>query len=341
MLQFAQPVLVPLLLAVLVSYVLEPAVAKLQKLKIPRAVGAALVLICALGVLGFGVYVLSDDFLALIEDLPKAAEKLRDTLNRHDGDEGVVDKVKEAATAVEQSVAEAAGPDKAPAGVTKVQVQEKPIDLSGFLIWGSMGLLSWAGSLVLLTFLTYFLLLSGDLFREKLVKIAGRDSAKRKLALDILDEINGQISRWLVVQVFTATIVAFASFLVLRFIGLERPGTWGLIAGVFNTIPYFGPLLVSAGLAIVAFVQFGTIKMVILVTTAALVITAMEGYLLTPYLAGRAVRMNGVALFVGLLFWTWLWQAWGVFLAIPMLVITKTICDRVDGLKPIGELLGE
>jgi predicted PurR-regulated permease PerM len=340
MVQFAQPVLVPLVLAVLLSYILEPAVALLQKVKIPRPVGAGIVLLCALAVLGMGIYVLSDDFLSVIEDLPKAANKIRGALDNHEA-AGVVEKVKEAATAVEETATEAAAATEPPDGVQKVQVQEKPIDLSGFMVWGSMGLLSWAGSVVLLGFLTYFLLISGNLFREKLVKIAGRDPARRKLTIEILDDIGGQVTRWLVVQIFSASIVAIASFAALRWIGLERAGTWGLIAGIFNTIPYFGPLVVSAGLAVVAFVQFGTLKMVILISTIALIITALEGYLLTPYVAGRTMRMNGVAIFVGLLFWTWLWQAWGVFLAIPMLVITKSICDRVEGLKGLGELLGE
>jgi predicted PurR-regulated permease PerM len=338
--QFAQPVLVPVVLAVLISYILEPAVAQLQKVKIPRPIGAGIVLLCAAAVLAMGIYFLSDDLLAVIDDLPKAANKLRATLDRNEPN-GVVGKVKEAATAVERTATEAAGQTEAPDGVTRVQVQQKPVDLSGFLVWGSMGLLSWAGSVVLLGFLIYFLLMSGNLFRRKLLTIAGRDPARRKLTVDILDEIGGQITRWLVVQIFSASVVAIASFAALRLIGLERAGTWGIIAGIFNTIPYFGPLVVSAGLAVVAFVQFGTLQMVIGVSAVALMITALEGYLLTPYVAGRAMRMNGVAVFVGLLFWTWLWHVWGVFLALPMLVITKSICDHVEGLQPIGELLGE
>jgi predicted PurR-regulated permease PerM len=341
MLQFAQPVLVPLVLGILISYILEPAVAQLQKLRIPRVVGAAVVLLCAAAVLAGGMYLLSDDFLAIVDDLPNAAQKLRQSLDGLKGGEGVVEKVKEAATAIEKTAVEAAGPAPAAPGVTKVQIQEKPLDLSGFLVWGSIGLLSWIGSLVLLMFLIYFLLISGNLFRKKLVKIAGPTSAKRKITIEILDEIHDQIARWVGVQVLTGAVVAAASFIAFRLIGLEQAGVWALAAGICNTIPYFGPILVSVAVAVIALVQFSSLEMAIYTGGIAIAITTLEGYLLTPLVAGRAVQMNGVALFVGLLFWTWLWSFWGIVLAIPMLVIIKSICDRIDGLKPIGELLGE
>jgi predicted PurR-regulated permease PerM len=341
MLQFAEPVLVPVVLAILVSYILEPAVARLQKLRIPRPIGAALVLMLGTAILAGGVYLLTDDVLAILDDLPAATQKLRQNLQQLQGDEGVVETVKEAATAIEKTAVEATDPAPAPAGVTKVQIEEKPLDLSGFLVWGSMGILSWVGSLVLLLFLIYFLLISGNLFRKKLVKIVGPSSTKRRITIEILDEIHTQIGRWVGIQVLTGSVVALVSFIAFRWIGLEQAGVWAVTAGVCNTIPYFGPLLVSGVVATVALLQFGTLNMALLVGFVAIAITTLEGYLLTPLLAGRAIRMNGVAIFIGLLFWGWLWNLWGIVLGIPMLVIVKTICDRVEGLTPIGELLGE
>jgi predicted PurR-regulated permease PerM len=341
MLKFAQAILVPIVLAVLISYVLEPAVAQLQRLRIPRAVGAALVLLSATAILGAGVYLFSDDVLTIIDDLPSAADKLRQKVVEMQGGDGVVDKVKEAATAIEETAVEAAGPAPAPQGVTKVQIEEKPLDLSGFLVWGSVGVLSWIGSLVLLIFLIYFLLISGNLFRKKLVKITGSASSKRRVTIEILDEIHVQIARWVGIQVFTGSVVAAASFVAFQAIGLEQAGVWAVTAGICNTIPYFGPLFVSAVVAVAALLQFDTLTMALYTGFIALAITTLEGYLLTPYVTGRAIRMNGVAVFIGLLFWTWLWNLWGIVLAIPMLVIIKSVSDRVEGLTPIGELLGE
>jgi predicted PurR-regulated permease PerM len=341
MLQFAQPLLVPIVLAVLISYVLEPAVLKLQKLKIPRAIGAAVILLIVVAGLSYGGYLLRDDVVAILDDLPDAVQKLRQTFDSPHDEKNVVEKVQEAATAIEKTAVEANVAVTAPRGVTRVQVEQKPLDLSGVLVWGSVGILSWVGSLVLLVFLTYFLLLSGNLFRQKLVKIAGPTLEKRKITIEILNEINRQIGRYVLVQVFTGTVVAVVSFIAFRFIGLERPAVWAVASGVLNGIPYFGPLLVTSGLAVVAFLQFGTLDMVVYVALIAVTITTLEGFLLTPYLVGRSGRMNGVAVFVGLLFWTWLWNIWGMLLAVPMLVIAKSICDRVEPLKPIGELLGD
>ena len=132
-----------------------------------------------------------------------------------------------------------------------------------------------------------------------------------------------------------------SSALAFHWIGLERAIFWGFIAGLFNSIPYFGPVVVSGAVGIVAFLQFGTIDKAALVVIVAGIITTLEGWLLTPLLLGRAARMNGVAVFVGLLFWTWVWGVWGMLLAVPMLVIVKAFCEHIDELKPVAELLGE
>jgi len=116
---------------------------------------------------------------------------------------------------------------------------------------------------------------------------------------------------------------------------------WGLLAGIFNSIPYYGPLLVTGGLAIVGFLQFGTIGMTMAVAGVSLLITTLEGLLLMPTLMGRAASMNQVAVFAGLLFWTWAWGIWGLLLAVPMMMVIKVICDHVEPLQPVGHLLGE
>jgi predicted PurR-regulated permease PerM len=116
---------------------------------------------------------------------------------------------------------------------------------------------------------------------------------------------------------------------------------WGVAAGVFNSIPYFGPVIVAAGTAVVAFLQFETLSMAALVAGGSVVITSIEGWLLTPWLTSRTARTNEVAVFIGLIFWGFVWGIWGTLLAVPMLVALKACCDRIDDLKPLGELLGE
>ena len=143
------------------------------------------------------------------------------------------------------------------------------------------------------------------------------------------------------VEVLTSIVVGVSTWLAFRWIGLEQAGVWGLLAGIFNSIPYFGPFVVTAGTAAVGFLQFGNVRMALIVSGLSLLITSLEGFLLTPWATSRAARMNAVAVFVGLLFWGWVWSVWGMLLAVPMLMVLKSVCDHVDELKPVGELLGE
>ena len=223
----------------------------------------------------------------------------------------------------------------------RVQVEPPPFDITSYLLWGSVGVAAAVGQLVLILFLVYFLLASGDLYRRKLVKIAGPSLTKKKITVQILADIDRQIATFLLVEVFTSTVVAIVTWLAFRWIGVEQAPVWGIAAGIFNSIPYFGPFVVTAGTAGVALMQFGSIRMAILVSGVSLLITSVEGLLLTPWLTSRATRMNAVAVFVGLLFWGWVWNVWGMLLAVPMLMVLKAVCDHVEDFQPIGELLGE
>ena len=198
-----------------------------------------------------------------------------------------------------------------------------------------------AGQALLILFLVYFLLSSGDLYRRKLVKIVGPSLTDKKLTVQILQEIDRQIEMFLLVQIFTSTIVAVATWLAFRALGVEQAAVWGVLAGLFNSIPYFGPVLVTGGTSVVAFLQFGNVHMAVIVGGVSLLITSLEGFLLTPWLTSRAARMNAVAVFVGLLFWGWVWNVWGMLLAVPLLMVIKAVCDHVEDFKGVGELLGD
>jgi predicted PurR-regulated permease PerM len=204
-----------------------------------------------------------------------------------------------------------------------------------------MGVLGIAGQAIMVVFLVYFLLASGDLHRRKLVRIVGPTLSRQRLTVQILDEITTQIERFLFVQMVTSVLVAAASALAFHGLGLERALFWGVVAGLFNSIPYFGPLIVMGGVAALAFLQFGSFDKTFQAAGVSLLITSLEGFLLTPYLLGKSLRMNGVAVFLGLLFWGWIWGIWGMLLAMPMMVVLKSICDHVEDLQGIGDMLGE
>jgi predicted PurR-regulated permease PerM len=341
MLQYAQNMIIPIVVGVLISYALDPVVTWLTRWHMPRPVGAAILLMILVATSGALIYGLRYQANEIVEQLPQGARRLRRLLE-HDrpAQTSAIQQVQKAATELEKA-ASATGPTAAQSGVQRVQVEAAPINISSYIMLGSFGIAAVFGQIVMVLFLVFFLLASGDLYRRKIVKIAGPSLAKKKITLQILEEIDRQIAMFLLVQLFTSIVVAVGTWAAFRALGVQQAATWGILAGLFNSIPYFGPVLVSGGTAAVAFLQFGTVRMAVIVGGVSLVITTLEGFLLTPWLTSRAARMNAVAVFVGLLFWGWIWDIWGMLLAVPMLMVMKVVCDHVEELNGVGELLGD
>ena len=345
-LQYARTVLIPVVLGILISYALSPLVGSLARLRVPRAVGAAVAVVLLLAGLGVGVYTLSDEAMAIVADVPEAARRLRQRVVQHQRQpSGMLSQMQEAAKEIQKTADVATKTTDDSKGrdrqVQRVEVVEPSFRASDYLWMGGVGLFGFLGQFTVILFLAYFLLVTGDLYKRKVVKIAGPTLTKKKVTVQILDEINAQIESFIRVQVLTSVIVAIATGAALWWFGVENFAMWGLLAGLFNSIPYLGPVLVTGGLGIVTFMQFDDLMKTAYVCAVAFAITSLEGFLLTPALMSRAAQMNPVAIFVGLLFWTWVWGVWGTVLAVPMLMMFKAICDHVEDLQPIGELLGE
>ena len=342
LLHFAQTVLIPITLGILISYALSPLVSTLVRWHIPRVIAAALTVGLLVGVLGVGIYTTSDDVMQIVASVPEAAQRIRERVRaQRRAREGALQQVQSAAKEIERAAQEAAQPPTAPAGVQKVQVVEPAFNASDYLWMGGVGLMGFLGQFTVILFLVYFLLVTGDLYKRKVVAIAGRDPQQKHAMLRMLTDIHEQIDSFIRVQVFTSFIVGIVTMAALWAFGVRQYVVWGILAGLFNSIPYLGPLMVTAGLGVVAFLQFNDLMRTAWVCGTSFAITSLEGYLLHPALMSRAAQMNPVAIFVGLLFWSWVWGVWGTILAVPMLMMLKAVCDHVDGLQPIGELLGE
>jgi predicted PurR-regulated permease PerM len=226
--------------------------------------------------------------------------------------------------------APAAAPAPAPAAVPMWQ-----------LLWTSgKGVLVAAAQVTVVFFLVFFMLASGDLFRQKLVRIAGDKLAKQRFTLQVIDEIDQQMRRYLVVLLVSNVLVGLGTWLAFKLLGVEYAEIWGVIAGILHTAPYFGPALVAVASLVAAFVQFESWGRALLVAGAAILVATIVGFVFATWLASRQTRMNTTASFVGLLFFSWIWGLWGVLLAIPMLAIVKAVCDRNEDWKAVGELLG-
>jgi predicted PurR-regulated permease PerM len=340
-LHWAQQVFVPIVLGLLISYALEPVVHSLTRLRVHRAVASAIVVALLATSIVWSIYAFSGDAAAIVARVPEAAQKLRLVLEEEGTGTTTIQQVQEAADELQRTADEATARAPAPPGVQRVQVEEPTVDVQQYLRWGGAGLITFTAQATLVMFFVFFLLASGDLFKRKIVKIAGPSLQQKKITVHILDDINRQIARFLFVRAFTSVIVGIVSWIAFSLLGLEQPGLWGLVAGVLNIVPYLGPVIVTFCVSVVAFLQFDTIQMAMYVSGTALVITSLEGWLLTPWLTSRAARTNEVAIFVALIFWTFVWGVWGTLLAVPMLVAIKAFCDGIEDLQPAGELLGK
>jgi predicted PurR-regulated permease PerM len=324
-LRTARDLLVPITLAVLASYALEPAVAWLERHIIRRSVGAPAVLLLVLALTAGLSYSLIDDAVEVIESLPSAARHARQVVMTHVG---------RSAGAVQQAAAElgsesGSAPSTSPITLDGTSVVERVVS----------ALFAAAGHAVVIVFLVLFLLLLRHKALAGIIDIAGPDPERRRLTSRIINDVEAQIQQFLLVLLLTGAIVAVATWAALVWMGVAHAAVWGILAGVFNSIPYFGPVIVSGGLLVVGLVQGGDLAQALLLSGIALLITSLEGWLLTPLLMGKVENMNALTVFIGLMLWTWLWGAWGTVLAVPMLVIVKSTADHVPGLARIGRLM--
>ena len=304
----ARDLLVPIALGVLISYALEPIVSWLERRGISRLPGAALVMLTILAVSAAAGYALRDDALELMREGPRALERLRETVVSQIGIDAPAAK----------------GTAGAPATASAPNLR---------------ALASVGVQFVVVFFLIFFLLISTPRFRQRLLEFASSNPEQRRTAAEVFDETNTQIQRYLLVLLVTALMVGALTWAVLAWQKVQHAAMWGLLAGVFNSIPYFGPVIVCGGLFVVGLMQGGGMSQALQISGAALLITSLEGWLVTPALMGKAEKMSVLAVFIGLVVWIWLWGEWGTILAIPMLAVIKSVCDHVEGLKRFGRLM--
>jgi predicted PurR-regulated permease PerM len=334
---------VPLLLGIVISYTLNPVVTWLEALRLPRVIATVIVMAGVIGALGLGTYSLRGQVQAIIERLPEASAKFSAGLARIQvGQTGNLQKVQSAAAAMEKAATQAAGGPVAPRqAATHVIVDAPTFKLSSFLWQGSIGALGAFSEAVMVAFLVFFLLLGGDTFKRKLVRLTGPSLAKRKITVQLLDDINDSIQKYMFMLLATNVLVALLSWVAFSWIGLENAGAWAVAAGLLHVIPYLGPGVTAAATAMAAFTQSESFGMALVVAGASMAIATVVGTFVTTWMVGRIAQMNSAAVFISLLFWGWLWGVWGMLLAIPIIVIVKVVSEHVEQLQPVAELLGD
>ncbi len=332
---------VPLLIGILTSYTLRPLVNGLENCRIPRAIAAALVLTILVGGISWITYSLSDEATAMIEKLPDAARKLRRSLGaERNAVPTALQNVQEAANELQGAAADATQKPgtRAPRATSAT---EPPSWMRDYAISQSALLASVAAQTPIVLLLAYFLLASGDHFRRKLVQFVGPALSRKKDALRILEEIDVQVQRYLFVTLASNALIGVCTWLAFEAMDVEQAGIWGVTAGVLHFIPYLGTVLVSIAAGFAGFMQFGTPLQALAVAFVAMLLSGVIGLFFVTWLQSRYARVNAAVLFIALLFFGWLWGIAGLLLGAPLIAIIKVICDRVESLKPIGELLGK
>ncbi|MCK9285098.1 MAG: AI-2E family transporter [Rhodocyclaceae bacterium] len=342
-LKWMQSFLVPLLLGILFAYTLNRLVVWLELLRIPRALGTSIVMLGVVCTLILGTYALRGQVQTILDQLPEAVSKLSVGLARlRQGQDSTMQKMQTAAHEIERATNQATG-SAAPLtrAVTRVVIDPPGFKLGNFLWANSMGAAALVGQITMVLVLTFFLLLSGDTYKRKLVRITGPTLSDKKITVHILDDINDSIQRYMFMLLATNVLVGLLTWVALRWIGLENAGAWAVAAGLLHVIPYFGPSLTTAAIGVAAFMQFDDLSTALLVAGASLAIATAVGSFVTTWMTGRIAKMNTAAVFVSLLFWAWLWGVWGMLLSIPITVIVKVVAQHVEQFEPVAELLGE
>ncbi|WP_436223202.1 AI-2E family transporter [Cupriavidus necator] len=332
----ARDFLIPVVLAIVLAYLLDPLVCALQRLGLPRALAGTVVLLAVLGVLLSGAYLLQGQVESIVNSLPDTARKLSRSVGAlMSGDDSMWQKVRRAATILSGTG------QPPPARGTQVVVEQTPAQIHNMLLAGSVSVFTMAGQAVVVVFLLYFLLLAGDTFKRKFIKMAGTTISEKKISVHMLDEVNLAIRRYMGMLLVTNAALGACTWLLLKWLGVHNAGSWAIAAAALHLVPYFGAMAIAVCLGVVTLMQFGTLGMAAAAAVGSLLIATLIGSVVTTWMTGRMARMNAVAVFVALLLFTWLWGAWGMLLAIPLITIAKVVADHIEGLEVVAEFLGE
>jgi predicted PurR-regulated permease PerM len=334
----AQTVVIPIVVSLLLSYALEPTIARLESLRVPRVLAAPFVLILLLFGIGSGLYGLRGEAEAFAYRLPEGAHAIAQVVrSKTAGTSGPWSRMQQAAKELE--TAATTRQPRSSDGVQAVRIEEPTFRWNDWIWQGSHGIFALVTQLIVVICLTYYLMIAGDAFKRKLVRLVGPSISDKKLTLEILSEIDRQIGRFIWVRVGISALVGAAVWLTFRVLDLDQAAVSGVVSGILFTIPLVGPAVVIVGAAAAGILQTGSLATAATAAGICTGIAAIEGNLLAPWLLGKVGQMNAVAVFVSLLFWGWLWGAWGLLLAVPITAAIKAVCERVEDWSGFAELL--
>jgi predicted PurR-regulated permease PerM len=324
-LYFARAFFLPIVLAVLLDFLLSPLIRGLKRARIPEPLGAALVIVALLATAAGAVYGLSGPAREWASKLPAS---MREAENRLQRLRRPVEQVSKTAEQVEQAT-------KVDDSRTTEVVVKGP-SLSERLFGTTQTILT---TLLEVIILLYFLLAAGDLFLQKLIKVLPQLRDKKK-AVAIARETETSISTYLVTVTLLNIGLGVGVAVVMYLLDMPNPILWGALAAFAEFIPYLGATAMVAVLSLAGLVAFEQVGHALLVPAGYLAVNLIQSQFISPLILGRRLTLNPVAIFIGLVFWWWIWGVPGAFIAVPLIATFKIFCDHIEALAPIGEFLG-
>lgn len=327
-LALARTLFIPVVLAILLGFVLAPVVQWFERRHVPRAVSSGIIVALLVAALGYLVTISIDPIEAWVKKAPTVLSQL----------ERKVYPIKKTVEEVSKTAAQvdriASVGDAGTSGTNTVRVQT--LSFRDIVYSNAQGLVA---GLVMVTFLLYFFLSWGRVILSRIGElICDRGQQKRFLVLATTLEI--EVSRYLFTIVLINLLLAAAVAAVLYQLGMPNPLLWGMVAGLFNFVPYLGSLLTAVLVGGAAILSFDNLAQPAVVVAAFGGLTILEGQIITPLVLGRRLALNPLVVFLSVVFWFWLWGAMGALMAVPLLITLKIVGDHVNALRPVARLAG-
>jgi predicted PurR-regulated permease PerM len=321
----ARELVLPTVLAVFLAFTVHPLVAWLERRKVPHGAAALVGTLFATLVVAAILAVLYNRISAFWAELPEYEDRIR-----------------QASQTITRQVThlQRQGEHLVKPGPGTVKVQES-VPWGVLAVGTAQGALALAGQATVAVFALYFALAEGPRFREKLLHALGRDAAARDRAVKALGEVHHDLERYMVNRLLLNAALGAVTWLIYALYGLEHAAIWGLTTALLHFVPYVGPAVGLVLPTAMALLQYGSAKSVGIVAGIYIVLVSIQGNVVDPIFLGKQLRLSSIVIFLGSLFWFWIWGPVGLFLAVPLLSAIRIACAHVPRLAVVADFLGE
>ncbi|MGQ9425125.1 AI-2E family transporter [Gilvimarinus sp. F26214L] len=325
--QAAALLLVPIVFSWLLSTLFHPVVHYASRLKIPPVLTAGVIVALTVGGFALLALLVMDPALQWVRDLPETLQRLRAQLMSV---EGALSELKE----VTREVGELAELDEDESEAIEVQIAEENVLRDAVI--GYLPSLVTATAIVV--FLTFFLLATGDQMLRKITRLGPTWSTRRRI-VSTVHRIRAGVAHYLATVTVINITLGVVVTIAMHLLEVPNPLLWGMVAGVLNFAPYLGPAVTLVILGLVGISTFDTLTAAMAVPLVFLVLTVLEGQLITPMVVGRRLAMSPATVFVSVVVWGWLWGVAGALMAVPIVASLKIIFENVPPLEGLAKTL--